>query len=143
MSVLSCGMASWSLTLTNATVAKGLQQLCETIELDFEDYHTVRTGADGRHIYMSVPAGFTAVNMLDVFPGVEFKGRGRQVLAHGCLHPETGNFYKRTEESPTVQRTAQARYRKPSYAVSRKRRAKTSSKAGSSRRTKLPSAWRC
>lgn len=54
---------------------------------------TVVTGSDGRHHYTKVPQDFLAVDTLDDFPGIEFKGYGRQVVAPGSSHPSTGQPY--------------------------------------------------
>jgi len=52
----------------------------------------VLTGGGGTHIYLRVPAGEYSES-LDDYPGVEFKGIGRQVVAPGSIHPDTGRAY--------------------------------------------------
>src|SRR3546814_20165080 len=54
---------------------------------------TVMTGSGGRHHYMIVPEGFLAMDSVADFPGIEFKGHGRQVVAPGSSHPNTGKPY--------------------------------------------------
>lgn len=53
----------------------------------------VRTGGGGWHSFYSVPPG-RFIDTLKDFPGVEFKGVGRQVVAAGSIHPETGALYE-------------------------------------------------
>lgn len=53
----------------------------------------VRTGSGGYHIFFAVPPGTRFVNGLKEFPGIEFKGVGRQVVAAGSIHPDTGKPY--------------------------------------------------
>lgn len=73
----------------------GFAELCQFVGDDFDSatYPTVRTGSGGRHVYMTIPKGLKVSDTLEGFPGVEFKGRGRQVLAAGCIHPDTGRPY--------------------------------------------------
>lgn len=68
---------------------------------DFEelidDYPTVKTGGGGYHIYCSLPSDITYKELreeIDTFPGVEFKHKGKQLVAAGSKHPETGKFYE-------------------------------------------------
>jgi hypothetical protein len=53
----------------------------------------VRTGSGGYHSFFKVPPGSRFVNELKGFPGIEFKGVGRQVVTAGSLHPDTGEPY--------------------------------------------------
>lgn len=69
------------------------QELCEATGLDPDDYPHVRTGSGGRHIYMRKKPGQVLVDSLEGYEGVEFKSLGRQVVAPGSLHPETGQHY--------------------------------------------------
>lgn len=43
--------------------------------------------------YFRKPADLSMVNELDAYRGVEFKSLGRQVVAAGSVHPETGRLY--------------------------------------------------
>lgn len=45
------------------------------------------TGSGGLHLWMTKPADVAVVDGLPDFPGVEFKTRGRQVVAPGSIHP--------------------------------------------------------
>ena len=54
---------------------------------------TVRTGGGGYHFYFSKPSDLNINEVLDKYPGIEFKTEGRQVCAAGSLHP-SGNYYK-------------------------------------------------
>lgn len=71
---------------------------------------TVVTGSGGRHHYMTVPEGFRAVDTLEEFQGVEFKAHGRQLVAPGSSHPDTGQPYAwlADEFAPTIAETAAA-----------------------------------
>jgi Bifunctional DNA primase/polymerase, N-terminal/Family of unknown function (DUF5906)/Primase C terminal 2 (PriCT-2) len=55
--------------------------------------HLVRTGGGGWHSFYSVLPGASLVDTLKDFPGVEFKSKGRQVVAAGSIHPESGKRY--------------------------------------------------
>lgn len=54
---------------------------------------TVATGGGGFHLYLRKPAGAEVRGSLEAYPGVEFKSRGRQVVAPGSVHPETRKLY--------------------------------------------------
>lgn len=54
---------------------------------------TVKTGGGGFHFYFSKPSDLNINEVLDKYPGIEFKTEGRQVCAAGSLHPN-GNYYK-------------------------------------------------
>ena len=54
---------------------------------------TVRTGGGGYHFYFSKPSDLNINEVLDKYPGIEFKTEGRQVCTAGSLHP-SGNYYK-------------------------------------------------
>ncbi len=53
---------------------------------------TVITGSGGWHYYMTKPADFMLKEMHEDFPGIEFKTKGRQVVAAGSKHPN-GEMY--------------------------------------------------
>ena len=53
---------------------------------------TVKTGG-GYHFYFSKPSDLNINEVLDKYPGIEFKTEGRQVCTAGSLHP-SGNYYK-------------------------------------------------
>jgi hypothetical protein len=64
------------------------------IGIRFDQWPRVDTGSDGIHFYMTVPAGFRAVDTLEAYPGIEFKAHGRQMVAPGSSHPSTGKPYR-------------------------------------------------
>lgn len=64
-------------------------RLCRDVGLDASDFPTVITGSGGLHIYMRKPADVSLMDTHPSYPGVEFKSRGRQVVAAGSLHPDT------------------------------------------------------
>jgi hypothetical protein len=53
----------------------------------------VKTGSGGYHVFYAVPLGTRFVNSLKAFPGLEYKGVGRQVVTAGSIHPDTGQPY--------------------------------------------------
>lgn len=81
------------------------------LELQFnfrlDDYPYVRTGSGGAHYYMRLPEPARCKNGLPEFPGIEFKGLGRQVVAAGSIHPgdkktglKPGNLYRWVNDVP-------------------------------------------
>ena len=61
----------------------------------------VQTGGGGWHSYYRKPAGVRIVGALkEVFPGVDFKTKGGQVVAPGSEHPATGKVYEWTDGPP-------------------------------------------
>ncbi|MFH0702766.1 MAG: AAA family ATPase [bacterium] len=54
---------------------------------------TVITGGGGQHIYYKKSPEIKIRETLQEFPGIEFKAKGRQVVAAGSIHPETGKLY--------------------------------------------------
>lgn len=64
--------------------------------LESGDYPIGITGGGGYHIYGRLPKGVDYRKLCEVvkgLPGVEFKRKGRQVVACGSKHPETSKFY--------------------------------------------------
>lgn len=53
---------------------------------------TVHTGSGGYHYYMTKPADVMLGETHEDYPGIEFKTKGRQVVAAGSKHPN-GTFY--------------------------------------------------
>lgn len=68
-------------------------RLCRDVGFDPSDYPTVVTGSGGLHLYMTKPADASLVDTHPGYPGVEFKSKGRQVVAAGSVHPETKAVY--------------------------------------------------
>lgn len=54
----------------------------------------VKTGSGGYHLYFKKPEGIAVRETLDLYPGIEFKSKGRQVVGAGSRHPETGLIYE-------------------------------------------------
>lgn len=77
----------------NDSTGAGLARLRELLGFAFTSAPTVRTGSGGFHKYFRLPGGEKLKNAIDELPGVEMKGRGRQVLVAGSRHPN-GNFYE-------------------------------------------------
>lgn len=74
-------------------------ELVLRLGIDPDEFPTVVTGSGGLHIYMEKPEGASVRDSLDDFPGVEFKSLGRQVVAPGSVHPDTGRRYAWVEGS--------------------------------------------
>jgi hypothetical protein len=74
---------------------EGFASLCHDIGIDGDAYPRVITGSGGWHCYMSKPAEVLVRDTLDneEYNGVEFKSRGRQVVAAGSLHPNGKPYY--------------------------------------------------
>lgn len=70
-----------------------LQRLVKDLGLKLSDYPKVVTGSGGFHFYMSKPVDVAICETLVDYPGLEFKGHGRQVVAPGSVHPITGKPY--------------------------------------------------
>ncbi len=73
---------------------KGFANLCKALHMKPSDFPTVITGSGGLHLYMTKPAELLIVDTLVDFPGVEFKSKGRQVVAAGSIHPDTLKLYE-------------------------------------------------
>ena len=79
----------------------GFRSLCFDIGLDEGEFPCVLTGSGGRHYYLRLPEGVSVVEMLDAYPGVEFKSVGRQVVAAGSRHPN-GKLYRWSRKHPDI-----------------------------------------
>lgn len=64
-------------------------RLEKDLGIQLDDWPKVRTGADGCHFYMTVPEGTLVSDTLEEYPGIEFKGFGRQMVSPGSCHPVT------------------------------------------------------
>ena len=60
---------------------------------DFGRYPFTITGSGGRHIFMSKPPAGRWRWHLKGYPGIDFQGLGRYVVAPGSIHPDTGKPY--------------------------------------------------
>jgi hypothetical protein len=82
---------------------EGFANFCEELDLDPSGFPTVITGSGGRHLYMSKPAELLTMDTLEGFPGVEFKSKGRQVVAAGSVHPDTLEHYRWDDDAPSIE----------------------------------------
>lgn len=70
-----------------------LAKLFDGLGEDYTAFPIVKTGSGGLHIYMTLPEPISVLNELDAYRGIEFKSFGRQVVAAGSIHPDTGKPY--------------------------------------------------
>jgi hypothetical protein len=68
-------------------------KLCDRLAMDQSAWPRIETGGGGVHYYLRKPEDVPVLDSLPEFPGVEFKSRGRQVLAAGSIHP-SGRTYE-------------------------------------------------
>lgn len=81
----------------------GLRKFREAFpDWDYDAQPKVITGGGGIHVYTKIPEGFKPVETIAAFEGIEFKVKGRQVVAPGSIHPQTGKYYHWEELSPPV-----------------------------------------
>lgn len=73
----------------------GYLALCFDLGIDGEKFPRVITGSGGFHCYMTKPADVLVRDTLDAeeYNGVEFKSKGRQVVAAGSIHPNGKPYY--------------------------------------------------
>jgi hypothetical protein len=71
-----------------------LDRLQADLGIDLSGHPTVVTGSGGLHIYMALPEPLPVRDTLDDYQGVEFKALGRQVVAPGSVHPDSGRLYE-------------------------------------------------
>lgn len=81
---------------------EGFTDLCLELGIDPSIFPRVVTGSGGSHYYMRKPADVRVLDTIDGFPGVEFKSKGRQVVAAGSVHPETMRHYVFASDSPPL-----------------------------------------
>lgn len=80
----------------------GFTNLCLNLGLDDARWPHVITGSGGSHFYLRKPADVPVLDTLKDYPGVEFKSRGRQVVAAGSIHPDTLKFYRWDDTHPEI-----------------------------------------
>lgn len=80
----------------------GFRKLCNDLRLKPKDWPCVLTGGGGRHYYLTLPPGTRIVETHDEFEGIEFKSVGRQVVAAGSIHPDTGIRYHWSPDHPRL-----------------------------------------
>ena len=66
-----------------------------------ESKFVVQTGSGGHHFYFRKPKSLNVQENLPMYPGIEFKSVGRQVIGAGSIHPDTGKKYSITFSSLT------------------------------------------
>ncbi|MBR1234117.1 VapE domain-containing protein [Bradyrhizobium sp. AUGA SZCCT0182] len=81
---------------------EGWDNLTLELGLDEAIFPCVITGSGGRHYYAKKPADVPLLDTLKDFPGVEFKSKGRQVVAAGSIHPDTLNYYVWDNNAPAL-----------------------------------------
>lgn len=69
-----------------------IERLKRDIGNDFITF-TVKTGGGGQHIYLKKPTNIKTAKHLADYPGLDFQGRGAQVVGCGSTHPVTGKDY--------------------------------------------------
>lgn len=70
-----------------------VDRLQKDLKFRLDDYPQVVTGG-GFHFYMRRPEGNDLSESVKEYPGIEFKSYGRQVVAPGSIHPDTGRPYR-------------------------------------------------
>ena len=69
-----------------------LAEVTAALGIDLSVAPHVVTGSGGHHYYFRKPADARTLDSLEAFPGIEFKSRGRQVVAAGSVHPSGGRY---------------------------------------------------
>lgn len=73
-------------------VHNSLSRLCRHTGIDLANSDLVETG-NGVHVYITIETGADHAERHPDYPGVEYKGAGRYVVAAGSLHPN-GKVYQ-------------------------------------------------
>ncbi len=60
----------------------------------------VKTGGGGLHMWFKIPAGTKIRNDYYLYPGIEFKSKGRFLVGAGSIHPDTKQPYKVLKGNP-------------------------------------------
>ena len=81
---------------------EGFTDLCLDLGLDTSKWPCSITGSGGRHYYLTKPADVLVMDTLKDYRGVEFKSKGRQVVAAGSVHPDTNEYYRFDDKQPSV-----------------------------------------
>ncbi len=79
---------------------QGFDDMCLDLGLDASEWPRVVTGSGGSHYYLAKNPTIAVRNGIAQYSGVEFKSQGRQVVAPGSIHPDTGKPYLHDEQSP-------------------------------------------
>ncbi len=81
---------------------EGFERLCEDLRLNPAEWPRVETGSGGSHYYLRKRQHVEVVDTLKAYKGVEFKSRGRQVVAAGSIRPDTGKHYTWDADHPEL-----------------------------------------
>ena len=76
------------------------ESLCFDIGFDDSDFHRVRTGSGGKHVYGTIPPGFRTRTKFEGYGGVQTRRKGNQTVLPGSVHPDTGELYRFEDDSP-------------------------------------------
>ena len=94
MLVIDCDPRNYEIDPLTEEPINSAEAFFDAVGLNIDDYPVVVTGSGGLHVYVTIPANFEHVESIEGYPGVEFKsGKGRQVVAPGSIHPDTGELY--------------------------------------------------
>ena len=77
------------------------EEMAAAAGIDLDPYTLVHTGGGGLHAYATKPEDVLIRERNPDWPGIEFKTRGRQVVAAGSRHPN-GNYYRWDDLSPPL-----------------------------------------
>ncbi|XAQ48581.1 hypothetical protein [Xanthomonas phage vB_XeuM-YB23] len=78
-----------------------LAELVADTHLDLSTAPHTITGSGGHHYWFTKPADVDLLDSLEDYQGVEFKSRGRQVVAAGSVHP-CGQHYEWDDLAPSL-----------------------------------------
>lgn len=78
-----------------------LAEFTRDFALDLSGCPHTLTGSGGHHYWFRKPADLTTLDSLEGYEGVEFKSRGRQVVAPGSVHPN-GSRYEWDDLAPAL-----------------------------------------
>lgn len=77
--------------------------LISDLGLDPSEWPHVITGSGGHHYYMSKDPDVLVVDTMESYPGIEFKSKGRQVVAAGSVHPDSKTHYVWDHDGADIQ----------------------------------------
>lgn len=65
----------------------------QDLSFRLDDFPQVATGGGGAHYYMHISGDVEINETVEVYPGIEFKSAGRQMVAPGSVHQDTHKPY--------------------------------------------------
>jgi hypothetical protein len=77
------------------------KRFCAKFKIDPQQFPTVKTGSGGLHLFMRAPKDCSVSDTLEEFDSIEFKSKGRQMVAAGSIHPN-GNLYRWLDYCPAL-----------------------------------------